>query len=116
MVEVFVIQLLAAALGAVSTAVADWSQNRGRISLRLHTSWVSASISAIYLPVLWWTANIFLGPGPVSELVALIIVGTIFVCVYRNLPQPRFVRNPERYPSPPGPSAGAVPPVAKSNG
>src|SRR5215472_1558489 len=115
MVEVFVIQLLAAALGAVSTAVADWSHNRGRISLRLHTSWVSASIAAIYLPVLWWTANIFLGPGPVSELIALFVVGTIFVCVYQNLPQPRFVRNPERYP-PPGPSACAVPPVAKSNG
>jgi len=116
MVEVFVIQLLAAALGAVSTAVADWSHNRGRISLRLHTSWVSASIAAIYLPVLWWTANIFLGPGPVSELVALIVVGTIFVCVYQNLPQPRFVRNPGRYPSSPPPSGGAVPPVAKSNG
>jgi hypothetical protein len=116
MVEVFVIQLLAAALGAVSIAVADRSQNRGRISLRLHTSWVSASIAAIYLPVLWWTADIFLGPGPVSELVALTVVGTIFVCVYQNLPQPRFVRNPERYASPPRPSAGAVPPVAKSNG
>ena len=116
MVEVFMIQLLAAALGAVSTAMADWSHNRGRISLRLHASWVSASIAAIYLPVLWWTASIFLDPGPLSELVALIIVGTIFVCVYQNLPQPRFVRNPERYPSPPRPSAGAVPPVAKSNG
>ena len=116
MVEVFMIQLLAAALGAVSTAVADWSHNRGRISLRLHTLWVSASIAAIYLPVLWWTANIFLGPGPVSELVVLVVVGTIFVCVYRNLPQPRFVRNPERYASPPRPSAGAVPPAANSNG
>src|SRR5215467_8904074 len=116
MVEVFVIQLLAAALGAVSTAVADWSQNRGRISLRLHTSWVSASIAAIYLPVLWWTADIFLGPGPVSELVALIVVGTIFVCVYRNLPQPRFIRSPGHYSSPASPSGGAAPPVAKSNG
>ena len=116
MVEVFMIQLLAAALGAVSTAVADWSHNRGRISLRLHTSWVSASIAAIYLPVLWWTANIFLGSGPVSELVALIVVGTIFVCVYRSLPQPRVVRSPGRHPSSPHPPGGAVPPVAKPNG
>ena len=116
MVEVFMIQLLAAALGAVSAAVADWSRNRGRISLRLHTSWVSASIAAIYLPVLWWTANIFLGPGPVSELVVLAVVGTIFVCVYQNLPQPRFVRSPGRYSSPARPSGSAAPPVAKSNG
>jgi hypothetical protein len=116
MVEVFMIQLLAAALGAVSTAVADRLHDRGRISLRLHTFWVSASIAAIYLPVLWWTASIFLGPGPVSDAVALTVVGTIFLCVFRNLSKPRLPRNPGRYSSPVRPSGGTVSPVAKSNG
>jgi hypothetical protein len=32
--------------------------------------------------------------------------------VYRNLPQPRFVRSPGRYSSPARPSGGAAPPVA----
>jgi len=115
MVEVFMIQLLAAALGAVSTAVADRLHNRGRISLRLHTFWVSASIAAIYLPVLWWTASVFLGPGPVSDVVALTVVGTIFLCVFRNLSKPRLLRNPGRYSSPVRASGAAVSPVAKSN-
>ena len=116
MVEVFMIQLLAAALGAVSTAVADRLHNRGRFSLRLHTFWVSASIAAIYLPVLWWTASVFLGPGPVSDVVALTVVGTIFLCVFRNLSKPRLLRNPGRYSSPVRASGAAVSPVAKSNG
>jgi hypothetical protein len=116
MVEVFLIQLLAAGLGAVSTAVADWLRKRGRISLRLHIFWVSASIAAIYLPVLWWMANIFLGPGVLGELVATIVVGTIFLCVYRNLPKPRSLPNLRRHPSPPHPSGSAVPPPAKSSG
>jgi hypothetical protein len=116
MVEIFLIQLLAAGLGAVSTAVADWSRKRGRISLRLHNFWVSASIAAIYLPVLWWMANIFLGPGVLSELAAIIVVGTIFMGVYRNLPKPRSLPDLGRRPSPLHPSGGAVPPAAKSNG
>ena len=36
MMEIFLIQLLAAGLGALSTAWADWSYNRARIGRRLH--------------------------------------------------------------------------------
>ena len=101
MVEIFLVQFLTAALGAASTALADWAHNRGRISLRLHAFWVSTSIAVIYLPGLWWTSNIFLGPGVLGRLVAGIIVGTIFLCVYRNLPKPRSLQNPGLYPSSP---------------
>lgn len=114
MTEVFLIQLVAAALGALSTAIADWTHKRGRIGLRLHIFWVSASIAAIYLPVLWWIANIFLGPGVLGELIAVIVVGTIFISVYRNLPKPRSPQNPGRRPLPPH-SSGAAPPMAESN-
>lgn len=94
MVEIFIIQFLAAALGAISTAVADGLHNRRRIGVRLHTFWVSFSIAAIYLPVLSWISNIFLGPGLLGKVISGIISSTIFFCVYRNLPKPRPAPRP----------------------
>ena len=107
MVEIFIIQFFAAALGAISTAFADRLHDRRRIGPRLHTFWVSVSIAAIYLPVLSWISNIFLGPGLLGTLVVAIVLGAIFYSVYRNLPKSRsFLR----------PSCDAVAPVAKFNG
>lgn len=116
MVEAFLLQLLAAALGALSSAMADWTHRRGRISLRLHSLWVSASIALIYLPILGWVTNIFLGPGLTGELVTAAAMGAIFFCCYQKLPRPRLTRGPQRHSSPPHPSDGAVPPVARSSG
>jgi len=115
MMEIFLIQLLAAGLGALSTAWADWSYNRARIGGRLHAFWVSASIAAICLPVVAWTSTVFLGPGLLGQLVAVILVGAIFLWVYQNLPNSRPVRKfgpgaPRR------PSGGAVPPASRLNG
>lgn len=107
MVEIFVIQLVVAALGAISTALADRVYNRGGVGLRLHTVWTSASIAMIYVPILWWTASIFLGHGLPAKLLSAMIVGAIFFSVYRNLPKPR---------SAPPRSRGAAPPLAKSSG
>jgi len=64
MMEIFLIQLLAAGLGALSTAWADWSYNRARIGTRLHALWVATSIGVICLPVVSWTSMVFLGSGP----------------------------------------------------
>jgi hypothetical protein len=116
MVEIFLLQFLTAALGAVNAALADWAHNRGRISRRLHTFWISTAISAIYLPILLWTSNIYLGPGVLGRSVAGIIAGAIFLCVYRNLPKPRRIQNPGLYPSAPHLSSGRVPPMSKFNG
>lgn len=107
MVEIFIIQFIAAALGAISTALADWLYNRRRINLRLHTFWVSFSVAAIYLPVLSWISSIFLGPGLMGKLIAGMILGTIFFSVYRNLPKPRSV---------PRPMCDAVPRMPEFNG
>jgi hypothetical protein len=92
MMEIFLIQLLAAGLGALSTAWADWSYNGARIGRRLHAFWVSTSIAVICLPVVTWTAMVFLGSGLLGQLVAGTIVVAIFLWVYRNLPKPRQVR------------------------
>jgi drug/metabolite transporter (DMT)-like permease len=107
MVEIFIIQFFAAALGAMSTALADRLHDRRRIGSRLHIFWVSVSIAAIYLPVLSWISNIFLGPGLLGTLVVAIVLGAVFYCVYRNLPKPRSF--PRR-------SCEAVAPLSKFNG
>jgi hypothetical protein len=92
MVQIFVIQLLAAALGALSTAWADGLYNGGRIGRRWHAFWVSASIAVICLPVVAWTSTVFLGAGLLGQAAAGIVVGTIFLWVHRNLPNSRSVR------------------------
>ena len=92
MIETFFIQLLAAGVGALSTAWADWSFNGARIGRRLHALWVSISIAVIFLPVVSWTAMVFLGSGLIGSLAAGTLVGAIFLWVCRNLPQARQVR------------------------
>src|SRR5438477_5955604 len=91
MVKVFVIQLLAAALGALSTAWADSSYHGGRIGRRLHAFWVSSSIALICVPVVVWTSTIFLGNGLLGQSIAGILIGTIFLWVFHNLPNSRAV-------------------------
>ncbi len=106
MMEIFLIQLLAAGLGALSTAWADWAFNRARIGGRLHAFWVSISIAVICVPVVSWTAIVFLGSGLLGPSVAGTLVGAIFLWVFRNLPKSREVRKFE--PRLPG-AGGAAP-------
>jgi hypothetical protein len=114
MVQIFLVQFLAAALGALSTAIADWLYHSGRIRQRLHSFWVSASIAVICSPVVYWTCNVFLGSGWPGQLTAGALVGTIFLCVYRNLRKlPAVPALAARQPS--SSSSGAVPPASKLN-
>ena len=92
MMEIFLIQLLAAGLGALSTAWADWSYNGARIGRRLHAFWVSTSIAVICVPVVTWTSMVFLGSGLLGQLIAGTLVGAVFLWVYRSLPKSRQVR------------------------
>ena len=92
MMQIFLIQLLAAGLGALSTAGADWAFNRARIGRRLHACWVSTSIAVICVPVVSWTAIVFLGSELLGPLVAGTVVGAIFLSVHQNLPKSREVR------------------------
>jgi hypothetical protein len=109
MMEIFLIQLLAAGLGALSTAWADWSYSGARIGRRLHAFWVAISIAVICVPVVSWTSVIFFGSGLLGPLVAGTVVGAIFLWVHQNLPKSREVR--KFGPGLPGAhGAGAVPP------
>ena len=93
MMEIFLIQLLAAGLGALSTAWADWSYNRSQIGRRLHAFWVATSIAMICVPVVFWTTMVFLGSGLLGQVVASTLVGAIFLGVHRNLPKSRQIHH-----------------------
>jgi hypothetical protein len=112
MLETFAVQLLAAALGALSTAWADWSHNGGRIGRRLHSIWVSISIAVICLPVVVWISTVFLGPGLLGQSTAGIVIGSIFLWVYLNLPNTRPVRK-LGLAAAQHPPSGAVPPASR---
>jgi hypothetical protein len=92
MMEIFLIQLLAAGLGALSTAWADWSYNGARIGRRLHAFWVAGSIAVICVPVVSWTSMVFLGSGLLGQSAAGTVVGAIFLWVRQNLPKSRQIR------------------------
>src|SRR5690242_17310898 len=115
MMEIFLIQLLAAGLGALSTGGADWSYNRARIGRRLHALWVAASIAVICLPVVSWTSMVFLGSGLPGRLAAGALVGAVFLWVYRNLPNSRQIRK-LRPGLPDGPEAVPFPPASRLDG
>jgi hypothetical protein len=85
MLEIFLVQLLAAALGAASTGLADSLYRRSRIRQPVHTFWVSASISVICIPVLGWVCDVFLGRGLLSQFAAGLFISTLYLWVYRNL-------------------------------
>jgi hypothetical protein len=85
LLEIFITQFAAAALGAVSVGAADWLYHRGRIRQALHSIWISCSITVICLPVLAWTTNVFLGSGMLSQVFVGTLGGLICFWVYRNL-------------------------------
>src|SRR6266480_2723170 len=71
MLEVLTLQVIAAILGTVSIAAADWLYHRGRICL----------------PILTWTASIFLGVGVISCVLVGALGVMMFFWLYRNLPK-----------------------------
>jgi drug/metabolite transporter (DMT)-like permease len=115
MVQIFLMQFLAAALGAASSAVADSLYRRARIGQRVHSFWVSLSIAVICLPILVWTCNVFLGPGLLRNIVIAISVAVIFFWVNQNLRKLPPPQNFEPHCPASHPSNGAVPPASRFN-
>lgn len=85
MMEVFLLQFLAAGLGAASTGLADYCYRSARIGQRVHSLWISTSIAVICLPVVVWACDVFLGLGVTGATVAGVAVGVVFFWVYQNL-------------------------------
>jgi hypothetical protein len=85
MLEILTLQVIAATFGTLSIGAADWLHHRGRIRRPLHSLWVSSSGTAIYLPLLTWTINIFLGVGVISWVLVSTFGAVMFLWMYSNL-------------------------------
>jgi uncharacterized membrane protein (DUF2068 family) len=85
MLEILTLQVIAATLGTLSIGAADWLYHRARIRRPLHSLWVSSSSTAIYLPLLTWTINIFLGVGVMSWVLVSTFGAVMFLWMYSNL-------------------------------
>ena len=95
MLRILTCQVIAAVLGTVSISAADWLYHRGSIRQRLHDFWVSASSTAICLPLLIWTASVFLGFGAFSEMLIASIAAIMFLWIYFNLRKVPSEQRPE---------------------
>ena len=85
MLRVLTYQVIAVSLGSASIGAADWLYHRGRIRQRLHDLWVSASSTAVCLPLLIWTTGVFLGIGVFSQALVGTIAVIMFLWIYRSL-------------------------------
>jgi hypothetical protein len=85
MLETFIAQITAILLGSISIAAANCLFDDGHIRWRLHSVWVSYSITGICFPVVAWTSTVFLGSTVLSQSLIGVFGSLIFVWVYRNL-------------------------------
>lgn len=85
MLEILALQVIAAILGTLSIGVADWLYQHGRIRQPLHALWVSSTSTAICLPLLTWTINVFLGVGVISWVLVSTFGATMLLWMYRSL-------------------------------
>jgi hypothetical protein len=108
MMEVFLLQFLAAGLGAASTALADCFYRSALIGQRIHSLWISTSIAVICLPVVVWACDVFLGLGIFGTTVAGIVGGVVFFWVYQNLRKEPPLHRFSRPGSPPHPASATV--------
>jgi hypothetical protein len=95
MLRVLTYQVIAISLGSASIGAADWLYHRGRIRQRLHDLWVSASSTAICLPLLILTTGVYLGIGVFSEAMIGAIAVIMFLWIYRSLRKVPTDQKPE---------------------
>ncbi len=116
MLEILTLQVIAATLGTLSIGAADWLYHRGRIRRPLHSLWVSSFSTAIYLPLLTWTINIFLGVGVISWVLVSTFGAVMFLWMYSNLLKVPTVQMFGQEKSPCAHQSRPVPPSSSING
>jgi len=116
LLEILALQVIAATLGTLSIGVADWLHHRGRVRQPLHALWVASSSTAICLPLLIWTINVFLGVGVISRVLAGTLGALMFFWMYRNLLKVSTVQRSRHGEAGFCSSSSPVPPSSRING
>jgi hypothetical protein len=110
MPDILPLQIGALLLGMASISIADIVYHNASITQRLHSLWVSGSISAMCLPILGWTVTIFFGPGVLARGLVGGLEAALFVSLYRNLRNLPTMRKLGHGLPPPSPPAVRTPP------
>lgn len=114
--EILTVQVIAATLGTLSIGGADWLYHRGRIRQPLHALWISSSSTAICLPLVTWTINVFLGVSVISWVLVGTFAAIMFLWMYRSLLTVPSVQKPQSGQAPLRSSSRPVPPSTSING
>ena len=114
--EILTLQVIAATLGTLSIGAADWLYHRRRIQRPLHSLWVSSCSTAIYLPLLTWIINIFLGVGVISWVLVGTFGAVMFLWMYSNLLKVPTVQKVRSGEDAFGSSSSSLPPSSSING
>lgn len=116
MLEILTLQVIAATLGTLSIGAADWLYHRGRIRRPLHSLWVASSSTAIYLPLLTWIINIFLGVGVISWVLVSTFGAVMFLWMHSKLLKVPTVQKVRSGEDAFGSSSSPLPPSSSING
>jgi len=116
MLEILAFQVIAAIVGTLSIGGADWLYHRARIRQTLHALWVSSSSTAICLPLVTWTINVFLGVSVISWVLVGTFAAIMFLWMYRSLLTVPSVQKPRSGQAPLRSSSRPVPPSTSING
>jgi hypothetical protein len=78
MPDILPTEIVTLLIGVVSIGAADLVYHNGTINPRLHSLWVSVSITVMCLPILDWAAIVFVGTGGLSHVLIGIFEVVIF--------------------------------------
>ena len=86
--EILAIEMAALLAAVLSIGAADFAYHSGRFARRFHSVWVAASITAMCLPIVFWAAGIFVGPGAPAWGLSGMFAAVLAVGLYHNLAAP----------------------------
>jgi hypothetical protein len=114
MPDILPTELVTLLIGMISIGAADLVYHYGTVNQRLHSLWVSVSITVMCLPILDWAAIVFVGAGGLSHGLIGIFEVVIFLWLYRNLRKLPAVRKLGHGLPPSPPAAEPNPPPART--
>jgi hypothetical protein len=111
MPDILPTEIVTLLVGMISIGAADLIYHHRTINQRLHSLWVSVSITVMCLPILDWAAIVFVGAGRLSHSLIGIFEVAIFLWLYRNLRKLPAVRKLGHGLPPSPPAAEPNPPT-----
>ena len=114
MPDVLPTEIITLLIGIVSIGAAGLVYHNGAMNQRLHSLWVSVSITVMCLPILDWATVAFVGAGRLSHGLIGTFEVLIFLQLYRNLRKLPAIRKLGHGLPPSPPAAEPNPPPGRT--